>query len=302
MFVRNIGRFKFYDILKQGIKKVSPEWFISFVKTITRPYEEKKAWVKRRLEIKESLPPSLAEQFFGMLKEARKRWDRGNTEPTGEPFKLPVFDTGFSVWIRPGTCDVVLYYDIMIKEYYGKTTVNDVKVVIDCGANIGLTSVYLLYKYPKARLIALEPDPVNFDICKKNLENFKDRATVFQKAIWSTSCNLTLSSDLVGTWASNVGQCTDKNGEIIVEAVDLNTLMQEYDFEIVDMLKMDIEGAEEDIFVSGNLDWLDKVRCFQVELENDKTRSIVLPVLNDRGFELSQYKEITIAINRKFDR
>ena len=152
-FVHVIGRMRWYDVLKQNIKKYSPGWFVTFVQTIMRPYVLSRVKLDEWLKIRKVLQPSLHSQFYKMYKEARRRWDQGQKEQTGESVQIPLGESDYSVWIRPGTCDVILYYDILIQHHYGQLLPDDAKTIIDCGANIGLASAYLLSKYPEARLL-----------------------------------------------------------------------------------------------------------------------------------------------------
>ena len=64
-------------------------------------------------------------------------------------------------------------------------------VIIDCGANIGLASIYFKFHFPDVKIYAFEPEISNFKMLKKNVANYKD-VVVFQKAIWYESANLNL--------------------------------------------------------------------------------------------------------------
>ena len=64
-------------------------------------------------------------------------------------------------------------------------------VIIDCGANIGLASIYFKFHFPDVKIYAFEPEISNFKMLKKNVANYKD-VFIFQKAIWYESANLNL--------------------------------------------------------------------------------------------------------------
>jgi FkbM family methyltransferase len=212
---------------------------------------------------------------------------------------MTIPDTEYKVSLRTGTCDIILFYDIFLKEGYGKIKLENVETIIDCGANIGLASVFFLIQYPYAKVIALEPDPVNFDICQNNLKQFGSRAVVLNSALWHENCTVKINPTNIGTWASTVAP-TEKADKTSVQAFDMQTIMQKYNLKEIDMLKIDIEGAEEGVFSSCNLGWLDKVKCIQIECENSQTEDVFINAVSPMKFELSRFTEIMIAVNKNF--
>lgn len=296
-FVRIVGRPKTYDHIKQATIKLLPAWLVNAIRTIKYPLVLMRTKIELRLKVHQALPPHLRKRFYDFYKEARKRWDCGEKTATGKSIELPVGNSGHTIWVRPGTCDVILYYDIMINNHYGKIPIENAQTIIDCGANIGMSCVYFLYRYPNARLIAIEPDPVNYELCIKNLAPFGDRATVLKAALWGKSMSMTVESGNIGTWASTVTVAKGNSGSTI-EGFDIPTLLKRYDIESVDILKIDIEGAEFDVFSAENLDWINQIKCFQIELENEDCRKVFMKALSQRGFNFSQYREITIAVRK----
>lgn len=109
--------------------------------------------------------------------------------------------------------------------------------ILDCGANIGLSVIYLKKICPTARIIAFEPDPINFELLHKNIQSFKfEHVELMQSAVWKENTILNFSAS--GSMASGL-HVSGKN-KIQVDAVRLKDfLIREIDF-----LKIDIEGAE----------------------------------------------------------
>lgn len=294
-FVHIVGRPRIYDAVKQKAIKLLPAWLVNAVRVIKYPLTLARVKIEVWLKIHRTMPPHIRNRFYNMYTEARRRWDSGCKIATGEPVELPVGNWGHLVRIRPGTCDVILYYDIMINRHYGQIPIEKAGTIIDCGANIGLSCAYFLYRYPNARLIAIEPDPVNYKLCTSNLSSFGRRVDVLQAAVWGKSMPMKVNSDNIGTWASTV-EAAKGGSDSIIEGLDIPSILQRYAIEYVDILKIDIEGAEMDVFSAENLDWIDRVKCFQIELENEDCRKMFMKALSGRGFEFSQYGEITIAV------
>lgn len=116
--------------------------------------------------------------------------------------------------------------------------------IIDCGANIGLAIRYWLKKYPKADILAFEPDPQLFAILKKNCEqSIEGRVTLRNEALWKETGMLEFRSTGIETGhLSEVAEMSP--GETVsVKTVCLGDFLEHE----VDFLKIDIEGAEVDV-------------------------------------------------------
>lgn len=292
--IPELGRSALYDTLRQGIKAYAPRWFRTIVRKATIPVAVAMKRHRWRQEICRFLPPEKEAEFRMLYEDARMRWDEGMHEPTGAPVEFPVGGFGHTVWLRPGTCDVILYYDVILHELYGMAAPKTANTIIDCGANIGLASAYFLVRYPASRVLALEPDPINFALCRRNLEQFGDRVQVIQKALWSSACPMRVSSDQAGTWASQVRPASEA-GHDTMEGIDMVSLLKEHGLDCVDILKMDIEGAEIEVLSSDDLSWLASVRLFQIEPDSQRGRELFVSRLSAYGFSFASYGEIMIA-------
>jgi len=80
----------------------------------------------------------------------------------------------YKVAIRNNSSDIPLFTNIFILEEYNVSNENQVSTIIDCGANVGLASLYFLSKFPNATIIAVEPEIHNYLMLKRNLDNYKN--------------------------------------------------------------------------------------------------------------------------------
>ena len=166
--------------------------------------------------------------------------------------------------IRPGTTDPLVYYDVLVNELYGRFIPGGpISRVLDLGANIGLASVFFLSRFPGCRVVAVEPDPQNAAVCRRNLEPFSDRAMLVQGAVWAEGARLSLLSQHAGTWASSVD--VDPEGQI--EGHTIASLIGMLGG-TADIVKIDIEGAEQAILEAPDTAWMDDVRCVAMEPEH----------------------------------
>ena len=134
--------------------------------------------------------------------------------------------------------------------------------VLDLGANIGSTAVWFAQHYGCDRLVALEPVPGNATVLRDNLERNGIDAEVVEAAVGLEEGVAFFQTE--GT--STLGRLADSGMEVRV--VTPQSLVDRFPAdEPVDLVKMDIEGAERDI-LAGDLTWLDRVGCMVVEFHH----------------------------------
>ena len=138
------------------------------------------------------------------------------------------------------------------KEYHFKAD-NDSPVILDCGSNIGLSILYFKQLYPKAKIIGFEPCVSTFGALKQNIEqnNLTD-VTVHKHALTDKKELITIYSDHQGSGVTSIfkersAQWPNQGREMLVEEVE-GAVLSEFINQEIDMLKMDIEGAELKVF------------------------------------------------------
>jgi methyltransferase FkbM-like protein len=95
------------------------------------------------------------------------------------------------VYCRAGGSDLRVFAQVLANREYRCLDQSEISgLVIDCGANIGLSTLYFLRRFPNAHVIALEPDPDNFKMLARNTAGFSDRATLLQTAVWNKTRGL----------------------------------------------------------------------------------------------------------------
>lgn len=203
---------------------------------------------------------------------------------------------------RCNSSDVAVFRQIFIeREYSCFDDLQSPGLIIDCGANVGYSSAYFLSRFPECSIIAVEPDQGNCEVLRRNLAPFGTRARTIQSAVWSRPTRLKIIEDRYRDgreWTRQVSE-TDTTGEGTLQAVDVGGLLAGSGFPRIALLKMDIEGAEVNVFSSGYESWLDSVDNIAIELHSDThfgdAESAFANAISGRGFEVSRSGELTIC-------
>jgi FkbM family methyltransferase len=163
--------------------------------------------------------------------------------------------------------------------------------ILDGGANIGLASLYWKQEIPGAHVTAFEPDPEIFEVLQRNVkEHDYDDVKLVPKGLWWEEGNLEFQPD--GADAGHVASVSD--GEATEDVVPVTRLVPYLD-ERVDMLKLDIEGAETEVLLDA-ADHLGSVRNLFVEYHSyvgkEQRFDEILRVLRQAGFRIHIQPEL----------
>ena len=171
------------------------------------------------------------------------------------------------IWLRSGTSDMNTFLQVLGDEGYD-FPVNQPAAIIDAGANIGLASIWFASKYPNARIIAVEPEKSNFDLLERNVAPFPN-VTAVHAALWCHPGTLAVDDpNDEGAWAFQTRELADSPSSVqTVPCLTVSELMSEYDLKWVDLLKIDIEGAEKEVFDSPD-EWIGSVGAIAIELHD----------------------------------
>ncbi len=194
---------------------------------------------------------------------------------TPRGFACPVF-------CRPKTSDIFPMWQVFgIKEFDIAQSFTP-EIIIDAGANTGYGSVFYAAKFPHARILAVEPDSENLEMVELNLKPFPN-VQVVHGAIWWRNTDLVIKNPKADYWSFRV--CEAESSEInSIPGFTIQTLLDNYGLSHVDLVKMDIEGAEGELFRKGDLEWLDLCRVLVIEVHGDSAFKIVDDTMKKRGF------------------
>ena len=203
--------------------------------------------------------------------------------------------------------DTSAFHQIFIeREYACLDDLENVDLIIDCGAYVGYASAYFLSRFPNSHVVAIEPDPENFSVLSNNLAPYKNRVKLLQAAVWSHPAFLVFSEMKYRDgqrWTTHVREF--KVGEApSITAIDISKILEQSGRQRISILKVDIEGAEGVVFQRGNgvEKWIDRVDVIAIELHDDSEfgpcSDIFLTAISGQGFQISRSGELTICRRR----
>lgn len=123
-------------------------------------------------------------------------------------------------------------------------------IIFDCGANIGIATIFFKWLYPESKVYAFEPTPRAFELLKKNVEQNKlPQVRLFNAAVTGANGKMDFFTDTRSPWSvasSAISERTD-GVRIVVEGISISSFIKKEKIDSIDMLKMDIEGSEKGV-------------------------------------------------------
>jgi FkbM family methyltransferase len=211
---------------------------------------------------------------------------------------------GRPVLLRPETTDTFVLRTVFFGKYHlppPKLVNGDARLLFDLGAYTGLTTSQLAAQFPSARVIAVELQAQNAELCRLNVAPWGERCEVVEGAVWPSDTRVAEGAMVPGHPDSFKALPADQgSGDKTIDGVSLNTLVETYASEgPVDYMKMDIEGAEREI-LRKNTDWAPRVRCIKIEVHTPYTVPECVADLEALGYdvELDPEPNTCIAFRR----
>ncbi len=172
------------------------------------------------------------------LKTLKKLRTKFANAPRKVPGRINVF--GWDLEYVDGLSMVSNLEVIVVKGWNDFSSKKENPIILDCGANIGISVLNYKRLFPEARITAFEPDPDIVQYLRRNLKtNSADDVEVIEAAVWTQEGKSKFFCE--GVDGSRLISNDDNYSEtIVVRTVDLS----EYVFSEIDFVKMDIEGGE----------------------------------------------------------
>ena len=197
--------------------------------------------------------------------------------PAGRRVTVRVPGLSAPLSLRTRTSDVKVFHQVFVDlEHDVRGLTGDVSVIVDAGANAGYSSVFFATAFPRARVIAIEPEASNHAQLVRNAAPYPNIVPV-HAALWSHRQRVRIANPASEQWAFQVAAGADgskdrrdasSDDDGMIAALGVADVMADFGLTHIDLLKVDIEGAETEVFGSESAAWLPRVRHIMIELHD----------------------------------
>jgi FkbM family methyltransferase len=215
-----------------------------------------------------------------------------------------------SLYLRPYSSDKDVYLQVFVNndyksvvDIYDQLFKDSPKNIIDCGCNIGLTTIYFFKHFPNAKYVSIEPIKDNIEMIKLNFKaSGITNYNLIEGGVWNDNRSLSVSERFRDgkEWSFNLEADNNKTGEIqSYSLLDIVTSCGD----IIDILKIDVEGTEKILFqdIEYASQFLSKVKCVAIEIHDEfDCRQQIYRCFSKNNFFYYDIQDMTIAINRSY--
>ncbi len=171
-------------------------------------------------------------------------------------------------YVRNGTTDLKCLKKVFVDREYRLPFDLSPRLIVDAGANIGMATLYFAHHYPEAEIIAIEPESGNFEMLRRNCAGLPN-VTLIQGALWPVNRPLEIENLTGEAWTFRVAErLSHANDSAVVPAITIADILKRVGATRIDLLKLDIEGSELQLFSTGAEQWIDQVQAIAIELHD----------------------------------
>ena len=168
--------------------------------------------------------------------------------------------------LRKASSDIAVFHQVFINKEYNFNAGFNPGFIIDGGGNVGLAALYFANVYPDAKIVSVEPESDNYNMLVDNTRAY-DNIYPIQSGLWNKSTYLKVKNIGLDDWGFVVEECDKEDAETF-RALSIADIMTQYQADEIDILKLDIEGAEKEVFTNNYDRWLPKTKILIVELHD----------------------------------
>ena len=195
--------------------------------------------------------------------------------------------------VRGGTTDVGEFVVTVCRSVYAHGLPAGARVVFDLGANVGDTGAWFLSRYPDATVISVEPDDDNYAIAARNLAPYGERSVLVRAAVWCEDGHVRLRVNR--DWKSGSRVENAEGLAVDVPAISIPSLMRAYGIHEIDVVKCDIEGAEEQVFAVDPDEWLARTHVLCIEIHSAAAQALIDAATRRCGFRSGVlHRDVTV--------
>lgn len=195
-------------------------------------------------------------------------------------YRVPGYEQ--PVWLRETVADHAIFWQCLVMEQYAfdrfpqshrleeqyqsRVSAGEQPIIVDCGANIGLSCLWFSRRFPQARIVAVEPDGDNFEMLRRNTAHLGERVQLVRGGVWPESGWLRICNPESGSAAFRVIPAEAESPDAL-RAFTIDELCTHVGGGTLLVAKVDIEGAQAHLFAR-NTSWVAKAHLITLELDD----------------------------------
>jgi FkbM family methyltransferase len=181
-------------------------------------------------------------------------------------FEISLPEVRYPIKLRAKTSDLKVMEQIFLDEDYNFPIDFEPKLIIDGGAYVGYSSVFFANRFPKTKIFSIEPEESNFKLLKENIRNYEN-IELINAGIWNKPTYLRIKDIGLGHFGFIVEEVQESE-EFSFKAITIDEILRRSGYKEIDILKLDIEGSEKEVFSENYKKWLEKVKILIIELHD----------------------------------
>jgi FkbM family methyltransferase len=178
--------------------------------------------------------------------------------------------------LRLRITDAAVFEEIIVADEYSFVPERASLTIIDAGVNIGMASVYFANAFQDATIVAIEAAASNFAMLRANTAPYPNIVPL-HAALWHEEVDLLLEDPGDGEWGYQVR--ANATGGARVSGITIDRIMIDHGWDTIDVLKVDIEGAEREVFGHAE-SWIHRVGMIVIELRGPTVQEDMRQTVN----------------------
>lgn len=154
----------------------------------------------------------------------------------------------------------------LAQEYEKKVQQGQRPLIIDAGANIGMSALWYAKTYPKAQIFAIEPNRENYDLLVENTRAYAGQIIPFHGGVWPREVGLVIENPEAGAQHYRTRE-VPAGTEGALNAITIERILADTASQDIFIAKIDIEGGQAALFAD-NTAWVEKTNLIVLELDD----------------------------------
>jgi len=209
------------------------------------------------------------------------------------PVRIPGFER--PLWLRRGSSDLSVFETVFLDREFDFYKPGRPQLIIDGGANVGFSTAFFAQRFRDATVMAIEPSGENVRMLKTNCAGLNN-VTVVEGGLWPVSCRLRIANPQDPAWSFRCEQAPDGAADAF-PAFSIEDMIARSGHQRCNLLKLDVEGAEEYLFVEPGK-WLSLVDTLLIEVHGPRALAAIENACPDSEWEKTVAGEKILLVSR----